>query len=337
MKSTFKKALAAVSAAAVVATSAAVFTAVPAQAVNTPSIGQVTVTMDELQSSNYLVTVPVSIYGNTDGWDSIAFGLQWSTDELTYSKCVSGGSIANAMFTDGIQVSGSGFQLNPAGIGGWITYATTPTGDGPTYVTGDDPVINITFKVTENAQPGDIYYIDGLERSYDGAYVPKVTHGSEVVTGAPSQGYIQIEGVQTTTTEATTTTTTTTTTKATTTTTTTKATTTTTTTTAKPTTTTTTTTSTAKPTTTTTTATTTATSKVSGTEDTKDTGNTSATNVTGGTGVTKTTTTKAAQQTTKKNTGSTSSPKTGSMIPVAGAVAAIAVIGGVALVSKKRK
>ena len=192
MKSTFKKALAAVSAAAVVATSAAVFTAVPAQAVNTPSIGQVTVTMDELQSSNYLVTVPVSIYGNTDGWDSIAFGLQWSTDELTYSKCVSGGSIANAMFTDGIQVSGSGFQLNPAGIGGWITYATTPTGDGPTYVTGDDPVINITFKVTENAQPGDIYYIDGLERSYDGAYVPKVTHGSEVVTGAPSQGYIQI-------------------------------------------------------------------------------------------------------------------------------------------------
>ena len=51
MKSTFKKALAAVSAAAVVATSAAVFTAVPAQAVNTPSIGQVTVTMDEQQLS----------------------------------------------------------------------------------------------------------------------------------------------------------------------------------------------------------------------------------------------------------------------------------------------
>ena len=38
MKSTFKKALAAVSAAAVVATSAAVFTAVPAQALNTPSV-----------------------------------------------------------------------------------------------------------------------------------------------------------------------------------------------------------------------------------------------------------------------------------------------------------
>lgn len=192
MKSTFKKALAAVSAAAVVATSAAVFTAVPAQAVNTPSIGQVTVTMDELQSSNYLVTVPVYIAGNTDGWDSIAFGVQWNTDELTYSKGVAGASVLGAM-GEGIQVSGSGFQLNPAGIGGWITYATTPTGDGPTYVTGDGSVLNLTFKVTENAQPGDIYYIDGLERSYDGAYVPKVTHGSEVVTGAPSQGYIQID------------------------------------------------------------------------------------------------------------------------------------------------
>ena len=295
MKSTFKKALAAVSAAAVVATSAAVFTAVPAQAVNTPSIGQVTVTLDELQANNYLVTVPVYIAGNTDGWDSIAFGVQWNTDELTYSKGVAGASVLGAM-GEGIQVSGSGFQLNPAGIGGWITYATTPTGDGPTYVTGDGSVLNLTFKVTENAQPGDIYYIDGLERSYDGAYVPKVTHGSEVVTGAPSQGYIQIEGVQTTTTEATTTTTTTTTT------------------TAKPTTTTTTTTSAAATTTTTATTTKAATTTSAAT-----------------------TTKKAAQQTTKKNTGSTSSPKTGSMIPVAGAVAAIAVIGGVALVSKKRK
>ena len=208
MKSTFKKALAAVSAAAVVATSAAVFTAVPAQALNTPSVGQVTVTMDELQSSNYLVTVPVYIAGNTDGWDSLAFGLQWNADELTYSKGVAGASVLGAM-GEGVAVNTSGFQVHPQGIGGWVTYATTPTGDGPTYVTGDGAIINITFKVTENAQPGDIYYIDGLERSYDGAYVPKITHGDESLTGAPSQGYIQIEGVQTTTTEATTTTTTT--------------------------------------------------------------------------------------------------------------------------------
>lgn len=321
MKSTFKKALAAVSAAAVVATSAAVFTAVPAQALNTPSVGQVVLTLEELQNQNYLVTVPVYISGNTDGWDSIAFGLEWNADELTYSKSAAGASVLGAM-GEGIAVNTSGFQANPQGIGGWVTYATTPTGDGPTFVTGDGAVINITFKVTENAQPGDIYNIMGREDSFDGAYKSTITHGNDQsLVGAPAQGYIQIAGEQTTTTEATTTTTTTTEATTTTTTTTTAAatTTTTTTTTAKPTTTTTTTTSAAATTTTTTTTAAATTTKAATT--------TSAA----------TTTKKAAQQTTKKNTGSTSSPKTGSMIPVAGAVAAIAVIGGVALVSKKRK
>lgn len=321
MKSTFKKALAAVSAAAVVATSAAVFTAVPAQALNTPSVGQVVLTLEELQNQNYLVTVPVYISGNTDGWDSIAFGLEWNADELTYSKSAAGASVLGAM-GEGIAVNTSGFQANPQGIGGWVTYATTPTGDGPTFVTGDGAVINITFKVTENAQPGDIYNIMGREDSFDGAYKSTITHGNDQsLVGAPAQGYIQIAGEQTTTTEATTTTTTTTEATTTTTTTTTAAatTTTTTTTTAKPTTTTTTTTSAAATTTTTTTTAAATTTKAATT--------TSAA----------TTTKKAAQQTTKKNTGSTSSPRTGSMIPVAGAVAAIAVIGGVALVSKKRK
>lgn len=321
MKSTFKKALAAVSAAAVVATSAAVFTAVPAQALNTPSVGQVVLTLEELQNQNYLVTVPVYISGNTDGWDSIAFGLEWNADELTYSKSAAGASVLGAM-GEGIAVNTSGFQANPQGIGGWVAYATTPTGDGPTFVTGDGAVINITFKVTENAQPGDIYNIMGREDSFDGAYKSTITHGNDQsLVGAPAQGYIQIAGEQTTTTEATTTTTTTTEATTTTTTTTTAAatTTTTTTTTAKPTTTTTTTTSAAATTTTTTTTAAATTTKAATT--------TSAA----------TTTKKAAQQTTKKNTGSTSSPRTGSMIPVAGAVAAIAVIGGVALVSKKRK
>ena len=312
MKSTFKKALAAVSAAAVVATSAAVFTAVPAEAVNMPSIGQVTVTLDELKANNYQVVVPISVYGG-DGWNSLGFGLEWSADELTCVKSASGQGIFDAM-AEGVQVNGSGFQLNPTGIGGWVGYATTPNGNEPTYVTSENPFLNITFKVTEDAQPGDIFYINGRETSFDGAYTSLITHGTEVVTGAPSQGWIQIEGEQTTTTEATTTTTT-------------EATTTTTTTTTAAATTTTTTTTTAKPTTTTTTTTSAAATTTTTTTTTKAATTTSAA----------TTTKKAAQQTTKKNTGSTSSPQTGSMIPVAGAVAAIAVIGGVALVSKKRK
>lgn len=327
MKSTFKKALAAVSAAAVVATSAAVFTAIPADAIGSLAIAGVTVTMDELQANNYLVTVPVTINGNSDGWDALAFGISWNTSEITYSSNSRGGLLGDAYINQNIEISGSGLQLSPDNAGGWIAYASTPSASGPSYVVGDGAIINVTFKVNENAQPGDIYYIDSPAISFDGSYTPIVQHSPDVSTQPASQGYIKIEGAVTTTTEATTTTTTTTTTKATTTTTTTtKATTTTTTTTAKPTTTTTTTTTTAKPTTTTTTTT-------------EATTTTSAATTTSGSATTTKAagTTKAAQQTTKKATGSTSSPKTGSMIPVAGAVAAIAVIGGVALVSKKRK
>lgn len=45
----------------------------------------------------------------------------------------------------------------------------------------------------------------------------------------------------------------------------------------------------------------------------------------------------AATTTAKKAAASTSSPKTGDALPIAGVAAAVAVIGGVALVSKKRK
>lgn len=319
MKSTFKKALAAVSAAAVVATSAAVFTAVPADAIGGLAIAGVTVTMDELQANNYLVTVPVTINSNTDGWDALAFGMSWNTSEITYSSNTRGGLLGDAYINQNIEISGSGLQLTPDGAGAWIAYASTPSATGPSYVVGDGTIINVIFKVNENAQPGDIYYIDSPAVSFDGASTPLVQHSPDVSTTPASQGYIKIDGAVTTTTEATTTTTT----EATTTTTTT--------TTAAATTTTTTTTTTAKPTTTTTT-TTSAAATTTTTTTTAAATTTSAATTTKAAG-----TTKAAQQTTKKNTGSTSSPKTGSMIPVAGAVAAIAVIGGVALVSKKRK
>lgn len=212
MKSTFKKALAAVSAAAVVATSAAVFTAIPADAIGSLAIAGVTVTMDELQANNYLVTVPVTINGNTDGWDALAFGVSWNTSEITYSSNSRGGLLGDAYINQNIEISGSGLQLSPDNAGAWIAYASTPSASGPSYVVGDGAIINITFKVNENAQPGDIYYIDSPAISFDGSYTPNIQHSPDVSTQPASQGYIKIDGAVTTTTEATTTTTTTTTT-----------------------------------------------------------------------------------------------------------------------------
>ena len=166
MKSTFKKALAAVSAAAVVATSAAVFTAIPADAIGSLAIAGVTVTMDELQANNYLVTVPVTINGNTDGWDALAFGVSWNTSEITYSSNSRGGLLGDAYINQNIEISGSGLQLSPDNAGAWIAYASTPSASGPSYVVGDGAIINITFKVNENAQPGDMVITMGAGDIY---------------------------------------------------------------------------------------------------------------------------------------------------------------------------
>ena len=178
------------------------------------AIGKVEVTMDELQENNYLITVPVDISNNNNGWDALAFGMAWNTNEITFCGSNTGNLILSAM-NEGISISGSGFQISQDDMKGWVTYVSIPSSDGPNYVKGDGSILNITFKVNENAQPNDIYYIDGLEKDWEYGYLSMVQHGSDVNNRPASQGYIKIIGspsATTTTTAATTTTTTTTTT-----------------------------------------------------------------------------------------------------------------------------
>ena len=314
MKTTFKKAMAAVSAAAVVATSAAVFTAVaPVEAAGeTLSISSVELTLDELAAANYTVTLTASISGNNDGIKGIGFGFQH--DERLTMKGYKKTGILDGDFD---YANGAGYNkdLCCLWLGGGVQDDAI-TGEVK-YATGDGALYNITLGVPQDAQPGDEYALVGLSNDLDSGDAAYLMTAAGSVNLNTATGYIIIKG-ETTTTSTTTTTATTTTTTITTTTTTTTATTTSTTpitTTSKPITTPATTTTTKAGTTTTT---------------------------TGKPGTTTTTTGKpqpgtTAKVTTKKAAGSTSSPKTGSMIPVAGAVAAIAVIGGVALVSKKRK
>lgn len=169
------------------------------------AIGKVEVTMDELQENNYQITVPVDISNNNNGWDALLFGISWNTDEIDFCKSNTGNLILSAM-NDGISIVTSGFQIHDIAEG-WVAYASTPSFDGPTYVKGDGSILNITFKVNENAQPNDIYYIDGLEKDWNG-YLSKVQHGSDVNNQPASQGYIKIIGSPSATTTTTTTTTT---------------------------------------------------------------------------------------------------------------------------------
>ena len=233
-------------------------------------IGKVEIAIDELQANNYQVTIPVTIINNDDGWDALAFGLSWNTSEIAYAKYTSGSLLKNAYTNQNIEISWSGLLMSPDNSCAWAAYASTPSSTAPNYVKEDGSIINITFDINENVQPGDIYYIDGLERHWEGASISMIEHSPYISKQPAFQGYIKIVDPTTTTTTTATTTTTTTTMKPTTTTTTTKPLTTTTITTTKPTitttttkpiTTTTATTTTTKPTTTTTATTTTTTTK----------------------------------------------------------------------------
>lgn len=171
------------------------------------AIGKVEVTMDELQENNYQITVPVDISNNNNGWDALAFGMAWDTNEITYSSN-SIGSLLLEAFGNNIEISGSGFQISQDDMKGWVTYVSIPSSDGPNYVKGDGSILNVTFKVNENAQPNDIYYIDGLEKDWEYGYLSMVQHGSDVNNRPASQGYIKIIGSPSATTTTTTTTTT---------------------------------------------------------------------------------------------------------------------------------
>ena len=176
-------------------------------------INKVEVTLDELQANDYEVTVPVTINNNDDGWDALAFGLSWNTNEVTYSSNIRGNLLDDAYANQNIKIDSSGLQIAPSLGGAWVAYASEMSNNSPNYVVGDGAIINITFKVNANAQLGDIYYIDSVSKSFDGMSVPIIQHSPYVSTQLASQGYIKIvDSTATATTTATTNTITTTTT-----------------------------------------------------------------------------------------------------------------------------
>ena len=76
-------------------------------------IAQVEITLDELQANDYEVTVPVTINNNDDGWDALAFGLSWDTNEVTYFSNIRGNLINDAYTNQNIKIDSSGLQISP--------------------------------------------------------------------------------------------------------------------------------------------------------------------------------------------------------------------------------
>lgn len=269
MKTTLKRTMAALSAAAIVATSAAVLAVPTSAAGGTATIGTVEVTVEEAKAGQ--IKVPVSVDNN---FVKLSLGAEWDTSELdcTSIKCNSSSLALKFAYSEAYDFAWLPFLSTDADRDGNVLAYDTANGATVAYLIFDIKDADI--------QPGDVYTITAADTGRDGTKAQfENVNGDGGLTTAVS-GAIVVKGEPTTeepTTEAPVVTT--------------------------------------EAPAVTTAAATTAAPKA-------------------------TTTAKAATPaatTTKKAAASTSSPKTGDALPIAGVAVAVAVIGGVALVSKKRK
>lgn len=269
MKTTLKRTMAALSAAAIVATSAAVLAVPTSAAGGTATIGTVEVTVEEAKAGQ--IKVPVSVDNN---FVKLSLGAEWDTSELdcTSIKCNSSSLALKFAYSEAYDFAWLPFLSTDADRDGNVLAYDTANGATVAYLIFDIKDADI--------QPGDTYTITAADTGRDGTKAQfENVNGDGGLTTAVS-GAIVVKGEPTTeepTTEAPVVTT--------------------------------------EAPAVTTAAATTAAPKA-------------------------TTTAKAATPaatTTKKAAASTSSPKTGDALPIAGVAVAVAVIGGVALVSKKRK
>ena len=258
--------MAALSAAAIVATSAAVLAVPTSAAGGTATIGTVEVTVEEAKAGQ--IKVPVSVDNN---FVKLSLGAEWDTSELdcTSIKCNSSSLALKFAYSEAYDFAWLPFLSTDADRDGNVLAYDTANGATVAYLIFDIKDADI--------QPGDTYTITAADTGRDGTKAQfENVNGDGGLTTAVS-GAIVVKGEPTTeepTTEAPTT----------------------------------------EAPVVTTEAATTAAPKA-------------------------TTTAKAATPATtttkKKAAASTSSPKTGDALPIAGVAVAVAVIGGVALVSKK--
>lgn len=268
MKTTLKRTMAALSAAAIVATSAAVLAVPTSAAGGTATIGTVEVTVEEAKAGQ--IKVPVSVDNN---FVKLSLGAEWDTSELdcTSIKCNSSSLALKFAYSEAYDFAWLPFLSTDADRDGNVLAYDTANGATVAYLIFDIKDADI--------QPGDTYTITAADTGRDGTKAQfENVNGDGGLTTAVS-GAIVVKGEPTTeepTTEAPTT----------------------------------------ETPVVTTAATTTAAPKATTTAKAA---------------------TPAATTTKKAAAASTSSPKTGDALPIAGVAVAVAVIGGVALVSKKRK
>lgn len=169
MKTTLKKTMAALSAAAVVAASAAVM-AIPTSAAGMSlTIGSATLTESELKAANYEVTLPI---GSTAEFNSVGVGVTLQ-DGLSYVKK---GMKVTADGASGLAVESNGFVFMP------FSYATVPLEALPA-----GQFAQITVQVPSTAKAGDVFNLTIAGKDSDGT-VMEYKNGVTGETGEAGSG-----------------------------------------------------------------------------------------------------------------------------------------------------
>lgn len=169
MKTTLKKTMAALSAAAVVAASAAVM-AIPTSAAGMSlTIGSATLTESELKAADYKVTLPI---GSTAEFNSVGVGVTLQ-DGLSYVKK---GMKVTADGASGLPVESNGFVFMP------FSYATVPLEALPA-----GQFAQITVQVPSTAKAGDVFNLTIAGKDSDGT-VMEYKNGVTGETGEAGSG-----------------------------------------------------------------------------------------------------------------------------------------------------
>lgn len=169
MKTTLKKTMAALSAAAVVAASAAVM-AIPTSAAGMSlTIGSATLTESELKAADYKVTLPI---GSTAEFNSVGVGVTLQ-DGLSYVKK---GMKVTADGASGLPVESNGFVFMP------FSYATVPLEALPA-----GQFAQITVQVPSTAKAGDVFNLTIAGKDSDGT-VMDYKNGVTGETGEAGSG-----------------------------------------------------------------------------------------------------------------------------------------------------
>ena len=173
MKTTFKKAMAALSAAAVVATCAATMATSVSAAGGTLSVGSTEITLADLKKANYEVTLPISASAS---FVSVAFGFSLDNG-LTY-----------------VDADANKGTCAAACVDGFVWYPIISTKELKAGEVG-----YVTVKVPETAAEGDTFTLTATDTGKTGGKgtykdatgadeVPSVVSGKITIAGAPAPG-----------------------------------------------------------------------------------------------------------------------------------------------------